>query len=181
MDAPLQASKKLHLGCGPVRLEGWINIDAEGETADMRLDLRQALPFETGSVSRIFAEHFIEHVTRAEGLSLMRECRRVLASGGIMRITTPDLRFLVGMYVAGETGEWRDMGWRPSSPCAMINEGMRLWGHQWLYDREDLTALAGAAGFRRIDFRPWRQSPHADLSNLETRPYHRELIAEVLA
>ncbi|MGH7042265.1 MAG: class I SAM-dependent methyltransferase, partial [Acetobacteraceae bacterium] len=93
---------KLHLGCGPVHLDGWINIDQDNEVADRKLDLRQSLPYETASASMIFCEHFIEHVTRDEARELLRECRRVLVPDGVLRLSTPDLRWLVIKYQTGE-------------------------------------------------------------------------------
>jgi signal transduction histidine kinase len=44
--APLagQRGLKIHLGCGPVRKEGWINVDLYGEP-DLMLDLREPIAY----------------------------------------------------------------------------------------------------------------------------------------
>ena len=90
---------KLHLGCGTNILPDWINVDLNGSSEVVRWDLRQPLPLSSDSMDFVFNEHFIEHITREEALSLLRECNRVLKRHGVLRISTPDLRKLVGEYM----------------------------------------------------------------------------------
>lgn len=168
---------KLHLGCGSIHLPGWINIDMEAPEADMHLDLRNPLPFESASVDCVYSEHFIEHVDRDEAVKLLKEVQRVLKPGGVIRLVTPDLRFLCCTYLAGNLDEW-GYSWRPASGARMINEGMRLWGHQFVYDTEELDALLHEGGFTERTYQNWRTSAYSELSGLETRPYHRDLIIE---
>lgn len=168
---------KLHLGCGSVKLAGWINVDLESPVADMHLDLRQPLPFNEGSVEFVFAEHFIEHVERHEAQRLLSDLCRVLKPGGTIRLATPDLRFLAATYLAGNINEWGDL-WRPQTPAELMNGGMRYWGHQYLYDAEDLESLLFECGFTRRTYVNWRESSHEDLRQLETRPFHQDLIIE---
>ena len=169
---------KLHLGCGSHRLDGWVNLDIDSPLADVRADLRQPLPFQDGQVALIFCEHFHEHITRDEALGFLGECRRVLEPGGRLRLSTPDLRWVVAHYVAGHLDEWADVDWTPRTPCQLMNEGMRSWGHQFLYDRDELTTLLHQAGFAAVETQPHRQSAHPDLAGLECRPWHREIILE---
>jgi predicted SAM-dependent methyltransferase len=168
---------KLHLGCGDVNLAGWVNIDLDAPTADLHLDLTGSLPFPTGSVSHIFCEHFIEHISRAEANRLLLECRRVLSDTGTIRITTPNLRFLVNAYLAHDKDEWGDL-WQPDSLCLMINEGMRSWGHQFVYDADEIVRLLASSGFNSISFHQYRTSNDENLRELESRPFHNELIVE---
>lgn len=169
---------KLHLGCGSVNLPGWLNIDLDTPTADMHLDFTNPLPFANDSVTHIFSEHFIEHITWAEAVSFLKECRRVLALNGVLRISTPSLRFLIASYVAKDKEEWSDL-WQPGSLCQMVNEGMRSWGHQFLYDAEELVTVLAEAGFNVISFQKYHHSQDENLRGLESRPFHNELIVEV--
>ncbi len=169
---------KLHLGCGTHALDGWVNLDLDAPAADVHADLRQALPFPDATADWIFCEHVIEHITREEGLRLLVECRRVLTLSGVLRLSTPDLRWLIAQYIADNLDEWRDVTWTPQTSCQLMNEGMRSWGHQFLYDRDELTALLHQAGFTAIRTMPHRQSEHLALTGLECRPWHRELILE---
>jgi len=168
---------KLHLGCGPIALAGWVNIDIDSPFADVAHDLTLGLPYPDGSVSHIYAEHFIEHIEYSQALSLLSECKRVLAPEGVVRMTTPDLRWLTWVYLSSLTTEWGDL-WSPDSPCILLNEGMRAWGHKFLYDRVELHRLFLQAGFDSIGDCDWHQSLDPVLCNLESRPYHRDLVIE---
>lgn len=168
---------KLHLGCGPVALPGWVNIDLDSPSADLTHDLTQGLPYPDGSVSHIFAEHVIEHLERVEAAALLLECRRVLAPSGTIRMSTPDLAWLSVVYVSGLVSEWGEL-WQPESPCALLNEGMRAWGHKFLYDRPELHQLFRQAGFNSVVDCEWHRSTDSQLRGLESRPYHHDLIVE---
>lgn len=62
---------KLHIGCGTVYKEGWINIDNNSDNnikkLDFMWDLRKPLPLPENSVDFIYNEHFLEHLTADEG------------------------------------------------------------------------------------------------------------------
>lgn len=168
---------KLHLACGTIKLEGWINIDIDSEMADLELDLTKGLPFETGSVKYIYSEHFIEHVERTEALNILKECNRVLSDDGVLRISTPNLTALVIAYLSLDTSSWGDL-WRPINSCHLLNEGMRSWGHQFIYNADELSLLLIEAGFTSKKFVPWGDSQFNELKNIESRPFHDDLIIE---
>jgi len=180
------ATRRLHLGCGIANLghgakvlPGWTNVDIEGDGVQtFAWDLTDPFPLPAGSIDFIYSEHFIEHLSLADGAALLTECRRVLAPGGVVRLSTPDLRMLVEQYLAGEVREWRDMGWEPATPCDLVNEGLRNWGHCYVYDGPKLMAVLRAAGFSAVARCRWGQSGHAALVGLETRPDHGDCIVE---
>lgn len=171
-------SIKLHLGCGSVYKPGWINIDLDSPKADVLQDLTSPLPYEDDSVELIYSEHFIEHITRAQARDFLKECRRVLSDSGTLRLSTPDLAFLVKCYKKKNIAEWGNL-WGPDSPCNLMNEGMRSWGHQYLYDQRELTRALREAGFSAPRRMRWGASNEKALKGLETRPFHRDLIMEV--
>jgi len=170
-------TNKLHLGCGKVNFDGWLNIDIATPTADMLLNLTKPLPFEDDSVSHIFNEHFIEHISRTEAVAFLSECRRILKPDGVIRLTTPNLRFLISSYCTFQKDEWGEL-WQPKTRCSMLNEGMRSWGHQFVYDDDELVRIFLEAGFHFISFQEYRSSQYNELCNLETRPFNNELIIE---
>lgn len=121
---------------------------------DRKLDVRKGLPYPDRTVSGIYSEHFLEHLTQAEGLCFLRECRRVLLPGGTIRIAMPDLDEFIGRYMSEDWRGDADMfrlgyGW-VANRCEMLNFGMRLWGHKHLYNEEELIRVARMAGLEPL-------------------------------
>jgi predicted SAM-dependent methyltransferase len=146
---------KLHIGAGPHRLHGWLNTDLIA--GDAYLDLSRRLPFPDASFAYVFGEHVIEHLTERTGTALLGELRRVLRTDGVARLTTPDLRKVIAIYedrnpVIGRAEYARFLdaatGRRHERPCQILNDYLRLWGHRWIYDEDDLVARLHEAGFR---------------------------------
>lgn len=162
----------LHLGCGKRLLPGFINVDAE-PGADMQLDLTQPLPWADGTIDGIYSEHFIEHLSQAQGIALLLQCRRVLKPGGVIRIATPDMAEMVRDYTSDYAHpEYSRFGmdWIDNS-CERLNMAMRWWGHQWVYDEEELTRLGRMVGLRPLGRYAFGESPHVVFRNLEHRQY----------
>jgi|SRR5687768_942134 predicted SAM-dependent methyltransferase len=176
----LKGYDKLHLGCGPRLLDGWANVDISGE-GPLVWDLRKPLPLEPGNVRFVYTEHFIEHIPREDAVRLFSHARRVMAPGGIVRVSTPDLRKLVDDYRAGHVVRMDHGGWYPETPCRMVNEGMRMWGHAFVYDEAELTGLLRECGFEDVRRARWGESDFAELRNLESRPDFGDLILEAKA
>ena len=175
---------KLHLGCGGNILPGWLNIDGWPQKAPpgtfLKHDLGVGLPpnILDASVGCIFTEHFLEHLTREQAVVLLKDCYRKIKPGGVMRIVVPSLEFLVQKYLAKDTNWGGPGGWQPASPCIMINQGFRSWGHQFLYDKEELFTVLMEVGFADIRVVEWRKSSHPELNALEVRPEFGDLRVE---
>jgi len=92
-DQPL----RLHVGCGPILLGDWVNVDIDGHP-DIYVDLTRRLPFGDGSVSHVFSEAVIEHLSLEEGFHCMRELARILTKDGTIRIATVDLDHMIRKY-----------------------------------------------------------------------------------
>lgn len=75
---------KIQFGCGGNKLEGFINHDSE-------VDISKPLPYNTSTVDFILMEHVWEHITPAEALRCLDECKRVLNPGGVLRLCVPVL------------------------------------------------------------------------------------------
>lgn len=172
---------RLHLGCGANVLPGWINIDESARPGVLLWNLKQTLPLPPESVDLIYSEHFIEHLSRDEGIKLLRECHYFLKPGGILRLSTPNLYAAAEHYLmGGNLSIYADVGWFPKTHCQAFNEGMRLWGHQFIYDRDEMYLVLEQVGFQSVRDARWRDSEVPELRNLEIRPYHRELIVEAV-
>lgn len=174
----LQNSTQLHLACGSNLLSGWQNIDLDGPKGIIRLDLSKSLPVASNTIRFIFSEHFIEHINLSQGRRFLSECYRVLQPGGILRLSTPSLEVGVRAYMEKSIGQMKYDKWIPKTPCQMLNEGMRLWNHQFVYDLEEITLLLKECGFSNIEVVEWHKSRYPELREIECRPYRGEIIVE---
>ncbi len=165
----------IHCGCGQTLLPGWLNtdrlqlLDEAGHTSlpgrltridrnhyYLEHDQTQPLPLPDEAFEWAFAEHFLEHVSPEEAVRWLREIRRLLTRNGLLRISTPDLRRYVAGY-CNRTDSFFErhranllaQGYKdvPTRPAWMINQIFRFWGHQWIYDLDEVRTAAVAAGF----------------------------------
>jgi predicted SAM-dependent methyltransferase len=165
---------KVNIGCGYEPFPGWTNLDLDpASRADIFWDVTDGLPFPDDSCAFIHCEHFLEHLPVADGVHFMTECRRCLQKGGVVRIGMPSAQELVRHYYEND---WARQPWLEKYGYTWIktrdeylNICFRDWGHQWLYDVEELQRRLREAGFTQIDNVAWGESKHADLRNRETR------------
>lgn len=131
---PPGTPRLLNLGGGSNTIEGGLTVDLDPR-ADSYADVTRALPFADESFDLILLEEVLEHVDKPQGLRLLRECRRILAPGGVVRITTPDL-------------DWMGAGAGDGSvECDLINSTFYEHGHRYIYSRRALLAAIERAGF----------------------------------
>lgn len=171
-----QVKLKLHLGCGKHIFKGWVNIDYKNiPGVDLVWDLLRCVPFENDSVDFIFTSHLLEHFTLQEGQSLLDECHRVLKYCGCMRIVVPSIEKAIQLYQSG----WQKEHWIKkngiTSAAQFVNAYFKFWGHQYIYDKNELFNALDQGGFRFISTRDYRQSGYPELCNLEN---HNDLILE---
>lgn len=180
--AQREAPLKLHLGCADTYLDGWVNIDMvrPGRRLDLRWDLRRGLPFPAKTVEGIFSEHLFEHIPLPGALALLRECRRVMVTGGVIRTGVPDLDCYVRGYL-GEDPIIDDLrSGRPTRAIA-LSELFYFHGHRTMYDFETLALLLREAGFRRIEHSAFGESalqPQPDSEHRRRGTLYVEAVAE---
>lgn len=155
---------KLHFGCGPRILSGWINLDLAFEpyenylkyygdkyySPDQRggrddffaIDItKDKLPLENDSVDVIFHEDFIEHLGQKSQIVFLAETLRVLKPNGVHRVNTPDLIHSM----------------KKNSNFNMGGEGVYLqeWdnhGHINVLSKASIYELAKLVGYREVIF-----------------------------
>jgi SAM-dependent methyltransferase len=158
---------KLQIGAGPNPLPGWLNTDLHPDIYPDRreeivfLDATASFPLPDMSLDYIFSEHQIEHIAEEEARAMLRECFRVLRSGGRIRIATPDLAAVVGLYQAplGPQAlhyiDWvmekidRKVG-AETFRCYVVNQMFNAYRHRFIYDAETLTELLRDVGFVEV-------------------------------
>jgi len=89
---------KINLGCGNLKLEGYINIDiSERCQPDICMDIRKGLiGIKDGETDEINAGCILEQMSPSEFLFVVNECYRVLREGGTLRgyVPSTDARVL---------------------------------------------------------------------------------------
>ena len=170
--------RKLHIGCGRNFLPDWLNTDYLPLCREpLYLDARRRFFFKDDTFDYIFSEHMIEHMSYDHGLRMLSQCRRVLKPLGKIRISTPDLAFLVNLYQPDRSLlQQRYMKWATreffaeipeANEVFVINYFMRNWGHTFIYDETTLKAAMTRVGFTNIVKREMRESVDPELCNLE--------------
>ncbi len=80
--------KKLHLGCGPDKRQGYINCDIREEVnPDVLLDLTKKLPFDDDSIDEIYIENVLEHIPNYD--FTIKEMWRVCKNEAKIKIKVP--------------------------------------------------------------------------------------------
>ena len=81
--------RKLNLGCGRFRKEGFVNVDWNPAfKPDVVHDLNKfPYPFEDGSFDYIEMSHVLEHLD--DPFAVMREMNRMLKKGGTVKVLVP--------------------------------------------------------------------------------------------
>ena len=208
---------RLNIGCGLRTHPNWINLDgswnarlAKHPTLRKTLasiglmaqdkaqipwsrdifvhNIRKPLPFPEGSADAVYASHVLEHLYREEGQQLIRDCFRVLAPGGVIRIVVPDVNAIVREYQGerpfGELAERE----RNLPPADLLNERLLMrWPspqkrhflyriyesledfhtHKWMYDAQSLASLLTSAGFADVAAKTYGDSLISNIKDIE--------------
>lgn len=172
--------RKLQIGAGTNNFPDWLNTDIEPTAGQAYLDASVPFPLPDASMRYIFSEHVIEHIPYEKSDVLFKECYRVLAPGGRIRIATPNLTKFVALFSENPPAEVTDYirrkeeshGWphAPDPAAFILNMEMRMWGHQFVYSPAMLRAALTRAGFEDVTEYKAGQGDDPVLSGMEARP-----------
>lgn len=155
--ATLGQPLRINIGCGRLKLDGFVNIDESEEVEpDLVVGAEDFLrSCEDGTVDEIYAGHFLEHIEYEDGQRVLRECLRVLRSGGKIGVVVPDTEVLMKLYVSGKMAL--------HLICEQfLYSTVQPSRHRWSYDPQTLRKALEEAGFvttkqidRERDLRGW--------------------------
>lgn len=98
----------LNLGCGGRFHPEWTNVDLfSRHPSVISSDLRKGVPFDDRRFEVVYHSHVLEHFSRQFAGVFLEECRRVLKTGGIIRMAVPDLEQIVRTYLCCLDGALR--------------------------------------------------------------------------
>lgn len=150
---------KLHLGCGPKYIPGWLHIDVVDLPHVNIKHAIDALPMVLdGTVEIIYAAHVLEHFMRREVPRVLKEWCRILVPGGILRLAVPDFEAVSAHYQ-----EHHDL---PALWGLLFGRQDGLYGfHHAVWDYSTLSQVLLEAGFTQTKRYDWRETDHAWLDD----------------
>lgn len=176
--------RKLHIGCGGNALEGWLNVDISRENKDVvYMDAAKPFPIPDNTFDYVFSEHVFEHLNIHGQLNYLYEARRILKPGGVIRIATPNIERIIGLFKKGRNEVENDyLNWNYTTflkdvnlilkdinhkEVYVVNNFFRDWGHQLIHSPESINHLIELTGYSDIQRKNVMDSNYAALMNLE--------------
>ncbi len=148
---PVDSSKKvlLHVGCGKINSPEFINVDAQpyAHVHVVTDDISRLPGFASGTADLIYMCHVLEHMRAPHVEAVLQEMKRILKTGGVLRISVPDFDRLLAVYEAA--GE--DLG--AIHTQLMGGQDSPYNVHYCAFNYRSLSELLRKAGFAAV--RPW--------------------------
>jgi len=151
---------KIHLGCGPVIMDGYLNVDVESSPGVYSYDLSKFpwAAFRNDYFSEAFCAHTIEHFSLYDAKLFLREVHRILKPDGRLFLYAPEIKLAFEDYLLGyhqrpdcAPPERRIYGQTPDGshfPLAQIHK----YGYTAELDRpNNIIELLRDAGFREVN------------------------------
>ena len=89
---PAATVRRLNWACGPKPAPGWINSDRIAAPGiEVSCDVRSGLPVPDGYFDYAVSIHGLQDLAYLDVVPALRELRRVLRPGGVLRLALPDL------------------------------------------------------------------------------------------
>lgn len=172
--------RKLQIGSGQNVLDDWLNTDLSPREQIAFLDATKKFPFNNETFDYVYSEHLIEHLEYKDAVRCLQECYHILKPKGKIRISTPDLQFLINLHCDNPSevqkqymnAVARAYPYIPNSIFCMrtfvITHFFRGCGHKLIYDFETLKQTLEDCGFVGILRCNVGQSKDPNLSGIES-------------
>lgn len=152
---------KLHLGCGPRYIPGFIHVDAQPATHVDIVGPVEKLSMSDASVDLIYASHVLEHFGRHEYKAVLQEWYRVLIPGGVLRLSVPDFAACAAIYYENGLAD----GLTGLVGLVVGGQRDRYDFHKMIFDEEFLRRELLDVGFWEVRRWDWRLTEHADFDD----------------
>ena len=150
---------KLHLGCGPIYKEGFVNIDLKSFDDNMKIDraydLSTPLDYPEQSVGRIEAYHLFEHLPFSCIEAVVTSWYNCLSPGGVLIMEMPNFDEVI-----------ERVRQNPNDNVALAsvfgNQDREGQFHHWGWNKTRLKFMLEGVGFKSVRF-PDPQDYHKNL------------------
>lgn len=170
-----------------MRLAAWANTDITPD-ADFYLDATAPWPVEAGTVTHVYGDNVVEHLTLDHVRVFLAHARRAMAPGGRLRLATPDAGMTARLYVDGGPDaealldRHRRHGYQVAHQVDLLRILFATSEHWrgYCFDETSLRDELDAAGF--VDVRRWRTGESDDpvMRGLEQRTERTEDLAQLV-
>ncbi len=171
--AGVSTPRRLNWGCGPVTPAGWVNSDRKsGPGIDVSCDIRDGLPLPDASFDYVVSIHALQDLPYLDVLPVLRELRRVLKPGGVLRLALPDLDRAVQAYVRGDRAYFLVPDEEVRSLGGKLAVQMLWYGSlRSMFTYDFVVELLGKAGFAAVTRCRYREtaSPYPEIVELDNR------------
>jgi SAM-dependent methyltransferase len=165
--------RRLNWGCGTHPEPGWLNSDIkEGPGIDISADIRGGLPLADGSVDYAVSIHALPELPYPDLVPALRELRRVLKPGGVLRLGLPDLERAMRAYLDGDSGYFVVPDDDVRSLGGKLVVQLTWYGYsRSMYTFDFVEELLYRAGFQRVRQCAFRETegPHSEIVGLDNR------------
>jgi ubiquinone/menaquinone biosynthesis C-methylase UbiE len=131
--------------------------------------------------------HVLEHLYLEDAQKLLKECKRVLRPGGVIRLVVPDLRSMAASYLKNKNGGSpspsekiaaadmlnEKLGFRNPAPPSgnsvfkFYSQWKDFHHHKWMYDSDSLIHYMENAGFAEVGEKGYLQSEIPGIEEVE--------------
>ncbi len=175
------SERKIQFGSGANNLNGWLNTDANVKISAIFIDIKEALPFEDQSFSFAFSEHVFGYLNFNEAEQHLREVNRILITGGVYQIQTPNLDLIFKDAIETESyykwylGKFKVPNNAPEA-VYFLNHFMKIAYGTYFHNPISLKYLAEKTSWSSIKiFENSEISSHKSLQNIA---YHSKVIGD---
>ena len=95
--------KLVYVGCGHHRMDGFLHIEKniyknKAGLPEILADITVKIPLADNSIDFVFSRNTMEHLTYREFFNHLLECRRMLKTGGYIRMVVPNFDMWIKEY-----------------------------------------------------------------------------------
>jgi len=146
---------KLHLGCGNIHIDGYVNVDIRNlPGVDVVDDVSTLSSFEENSVDIIYVCHVLEHFEKTKYKGVIKRWYDLLKKRGVLRVAVPDFEAVAEYYSKNRNLE---------DVLGLLFGGQDYEQnfHYCCWDFKKMQIDLMGAGFKNVKRYEWRQTDHS--------------------
>lgn len=152
---------RINLGSGQRKFgPGWVNIDVQAKWSPDICCSGDSIPLPSSCAQLVVMHHVLEHFGCGEADACIQEVKRLLAPGGSLIVTVPNIPVLVAGHQMGAIDDF----------TLMVNLYGAYMGdeadrHKWGYTQQSLREYLRQFGWSTVVAFDHRPIPGADIAN----------------